>query len=76
MTDVPPEGHPEPANLCVPVWAGRATLNVCVTDEGIVMDVVHTGFVVATVGRTFDEWADLVAVLDPQEPDLDVGLEG
>lgn len=36
-------------------------LNVNVTYEGVIMDVVADGEVVATVGMMADEWADVIS---------------
>lgn len=41
------------------------TLHIAITDEGLLLDVIEHGEVVATEMRGFDEWADYCRPLPP-----------
>ncbi len=40
------------------------TISFSITDEGLIIDVIDSGEVIATVGMTADEWAEWVCGRD------------
>ena len=54
-----PQWHPEPTTF--ELGDGTETLQVTVTEEGVIMDAYFDGDMVGTVGMMADEWFDWVA---------------